>query len=62
VFPDQTQLGPGENLVVAFSPETVQQFYGLPQVYGPWTGGMSNEGETLQLVDATGSVVNHSRT
>ncbi|NQV31861.1 MAG: lamin tail domain-containing protein, partial [Phycisphaeraceae bacterium] len=58
VFPDQTRLGAGEYLIVAFNPGMVQQYYGLTAAYGPWLGGLSNDGETLELADITGSVVN----
>ncbi len=58
ILPEPTQLLPGDTLVVAFNPEAVQQYYGLSFVYGPWIGGLSNHGETLQLVDGMGSVVN----
>ncbi|MCF7976397.1 MAG: lamin tail domain-containing protein [Phycisphaerae bacterium] len=58
VFPDQTELPAGGCLVVALDPERVRQYYGVAQVYGPWEGGLSNQGETLALSDAYGSVVN----
>ncbi|NQV36264.1 MAG: CotH kinase family protein, partial [Phycisphaeraceae bacterium] len=53
--------GIGEYIVVAFNPEAVQQYYGVSLVLGPWTGGLSNDGETLALADATGSLVNRLR-
>ncbi|MFM1942461.1 MAG: hypothetical protein RI897_1443 [Verrucomicrobiota bacterium] len=56
VFPVGTVLGAGGYLVVAQDPASIQAKYGVAAL-GPWVGGLSNEGETVELVDASGRVV-----
>ncbi len=56
VFPEGTFLGAGGYVVVAQDPVSVQVKYGAVAL-GPWVGGLSNDGETLELVDAAGRVV-----
>ena len=39
------------------NPTAVQTAFGVTGVYGPWTGALSNEGETVTLRDASGNKV-----
>jgi hypothetical protein len=58
VFPEQTRLEAGAYLVVAADAMAFEQTYpGIDQVLGPWSGRLSNSGETIELVDAHGRSV-----
>ena len=47
---------PGEYLVVAADPAAFTNFYGaVPLLVGGWTGGLSNRGERIRLVDSAGN-------
>ncbi|MHA3774957.1 lamin tail domain-containing protein [Verrucomicrobiota bacterium sgz303538] len=57
-FPAGTTIAPGGYLVVAADVPTFQgQYPGVNNVVGGWTGQLSNSGERIELVDATGKVV-----
>lgn len=49
-FPPGTILKGGAYLVLAAAPEELQAITGLYGVYGPFTGKLSNSGESLRLV------------
>ncbi len=51
-FPSGTTLSPNSYLVVAQDPSALCAKFGLAAL-GPWTGKLSNEGETILLLDAT---------
>ena len=53
VIPTGTVLQPGEYLVLAQDPETIQQAFTIDSL-GPWTGRLSSDGEDIELRDATG--------
>ncbi len=55
-FPAGARIAPLGYAVVAASPPTVEQVFGVTAL-GPWTGGLANAGETLELQDAAGAVV-----
>ncbi|MCX5643192.1 MAG: lamin tail domain-containing protein [Phycisphaerae bacterium] len=55
-FPAGTSIPANGYLVVAQNPAAVQAKYKV-QALGPWTGVLSNEGETIFLCDATKRVV-----
>jgi hypothetical protein len=55
-IPEGTTVEPGGFVVVAQSPESLQEIFGR-QALGPWTGSLNNGGEKVTLEDATGSVV-----
>jgi hypothetical protein len=55
VFPAGTQIQAGGFLVVAGSPASVQAKYRTAAL-GPWTGRLSNEGETVVLRNAGGRI------
>jgi len=58
VFPPNTTIASGEYLIVAADVATFNSTYiGVPggtQILGGWTGGLSNTGEDIRLVDAAG--------
>ncbi len=51
-FPKDTTLPAGGYLVVAASPNTLQKATGFADAFGPFTGQLSNRGETLELRDS----------
>jgi hypothetical protein len=56
-FPSNTIVRGGGFLVVAVSPGTLMAATGLTNVLGPFLGRLSNSGETLQLRNNSGRVV-----
>ncbi|MEX2187743.1 MAG: Ig-like domain-containing protein [Pirellulales bacterium] len=54
VFPNGAAIQPGEYLVVAEDPATIQFLYGVA-AYGPWSGSLNNEGEEITLRNAQGN-------
>ncbi len=60
-FPDGSQLGPNEFLVVAANPELLKEHYNLEQVYGPWEGTLSNAGESIELKDSNDQLIDKVR-
>jgi CotH kinase protein/PA14 domain/Lamin Tail Domain/Fn3 associated len=60
VFPNATTLGAGAVLVIARDPASFQQKYGFTP-YGPYTGKLSNEGETITLSSPSGSRITSLR-
>jgi hypothetical protein len=55
-FPPNTFLAPGGFVVVAEDPATISNRYGIT-AFGPWTGGLNNEGEELTLRDTLNDVI-----
>ena len=55
-FPPGTILAGGAYLVIAASPGSIQNIYGITNVLGPYTGSLKHS-ETLQLFDEQGSVL-----
>ena len=56
VFPAGTTIAGGGYLVIAEDPATILAEYGSAAL-GPWSGGLRNEGETVELSDAAGNVI-----
>ena len=56
-FPSNTIVRGRGFLVVAVSPVTLMAATGLTNVFGPFSGRLSNSGETLQLRNNSGRVV-----
>ncbi|MEZ6119801.1 MAG: lamin tail domain-containing protein [Pirellulaceae bacterium] len=54
-FAPETQLAPGEFLVVAKHPVQLQQQFPAARIVGPFGGQLSNSGERLVLSDALGN-------
>lgn len=54
-LPSGTTLNPGGYLVIAQSPSTVLSKYGASAL-GPWTGKLSNSGETVELRDGSNTL------
>ncbi len=57
-FPAGTIIEPHEYLVISADPEYIRATYNLPGdiVVGPYSGQLSNKGETLQIVRPDGSI------
>jgi hypothetical protein len=55
-FPPGTVIPGGGFLVIAASPGSVQNVYGITNVMGPYTGSLKHS-ETLQLIDEHGSIL-----
>jgi len=55
-FPPGTVLAGGGFLVVASSPGSIQNVYGITNVVGPYNGSLKHS-ETLQLIDEHGSIL-----
>lgn len=55
-FPIGTILNPGEYLVIAEDPDTIDNLYGVTAL-GPWDGALRNEGERIQLENADGDLI-----
>jgi hypothetical protein len=56
VFPPGTAIPAGGYLVVAENPTVLTGLYGISAL-GPWTGGLSSDGEEIELRDAAGATV-----
>lgn len=51
-------LAPGERVVVVEDTDAFRERYGpAPRVLGQWSGGLSNSGETLRLLDGLGEEI-----
>ncbi len=61
VFPNYELPSGGFVVVAADRARFAALHPDLPQVVGDWTGGLSNRGETLELVDAAGVTVDRVR-
>ena len=57
VFPDETEIAPQGFLVIAQDPSTVAAEFGFGGALGPWDGGLRNGGETIELRDVGGNLV-----
>ncbi|MEY2407595.1 MAG: hypothetical protein QOF48_265 [Verrucomicrobiota bacterium] len=55
-FPANTFLAAHAFAVVADDPATIQSRYGVA-AYGPWSGGLNNDGDEITLRDALNNVV-----
>jgi hypothetical protein len=55
-FPQGTLLAAGAYLVVAQDPTALLAKFGVT-AFGPWSGKLSNDGERIELRDASGTVV-----
>jgi hypothetical protein len=61
-FPPDTIIGAGDYMVVASAPELLLNQAPLGAlVFGPFTGKLSNNGETLYLVNNSGRLLNEMR-
>jgi hypothetical protein len=57
VFPGGVVLGAGEYLVVARNADQVKAHYGVTNVIGNYDGKLANEGETVELSNASHQVI-----
>ena len=55
-FPANTVLQGGAFLVIAASPQSIRNVYGINNVVGPYTGSLK-KADTLQLLDEVGNVL-----
>jgi hypothetical protein len=56
-FAPDTLVGPKTYLVVARDPNAVREAYGITNVAGPFAGRLSNDGERIELCNASGAAV-----
>ncbi|HWB06918.1 MAG TPA: lamin tail domain-containing protein [Verrucomicrobiales bacterium] len=56
-FPPGTTLPACGYLVVGESPAHIETWLNFPGALGPWTGSLKNEGDTVELRDASGNMV-----
>src|SRR5690349_6332973 len=56
-FASNTIVHGGNYLVVAISPSTLSSATGLTNVFGPFIGRLGNNGETVQIKNNSGRVV-----
>ena len=56
-FPAGTEIGAGEYLVIAGSPEDVAEHYGIQNVLGPWEDALSNRAGTVRLRHRVGALL-----
>ncbi len=54
-FPEGSTLAPGGYLVIAQDPAALLTAYGKTAI-GPWSGKLSNSGETIELRDASNAI------
>ncbi len=57
VFPSETVLKAGGFLIVSSSPSVFQKRSGDHQTFGPFDGRLNNNGETIQLTDSLGQLI-----
>lgn len=55
LFPNGTSLGAGRYLVIAKNPPTILSKFG-GNALGPWLGALNNNGDQIQLLNASGGV------
>ncbi|MBM3845470.1 MAG: lamin tail domain-containing protein, partial [Verrucomicrobia bacterium] len=60
-FPPGSVIGAGGYVVVAISPQTLLPLVGTGKVYGPFSGRLSNSGETLELRDLSNKLMDSVR-
>jgi hypothetical protein len=56
-FPSNTIIRGSSYVLVALSPENLELSTGLTNIHGPFSGRLSNNGETLRVRDLNGRVV-----
>ncbi len=56
VFPTGTTIAAGGYVVIAENPSTIGALYGVTAL-GPWTGGLSSDGDTIELRNTAGVAV-----
>ncbi|RPJ39071.1 MAG: lamin tail domain-containing protein, partial [Planctomycetaceae bacterium] len=56
-FEPNTLLGPRQYLVIAYDPNAIKATYGITNVVGPFTGRLDNDGERIDLSNASGGIV-----
>ncbi len=61
IFPQGTELAPGEYLVIAKDPAHIQAKYGISNIFGPYVGVLANDGENVRLRDQYNNVVDSVR-
>ncbi len=57
-FPNGTVIAGGSYMIVAKNPSN-PALAGIPGVRGPFSGNLSNSGETIELISRSGRVMDH---
>ena len=60
-FPQGTLIGPGERLLVVENSSAFSARYPGVPFFGVYSGGLSNSGETITLVDVEGNIIDSFR-
>jgi PKD repeat protein len=58
-FPQGTDLEEGEYLVVARNPDSIMAYYGIENVYGPFSDSLANAGEEIELSSDEDDVIDY---
>ncbi len=56
-FPNGSSISAGGYVVVAANPSACQSVFSISNVYGPFTGGLSSDGDDVELRDANFNIV-----
>ncbi len=58
-FDSGVTLGAGAYLIIAKDPTSIEEYWNITGVYGPYSGNLGNSGELVQLADADGAIADY---